>query len=112
MSYYENEEIRKEIDAVLHENVQLFQNLGTDSSKEDYANAVLMEMANLLSVKDLDPEFIEPLLSASKPVRKPSEVVDEVAQVKFQDFDWADNMETDVKACSIDNGDDCEACGS
>lgn len=29
-----------------------------------------------------------------------------------QDFMWADNLGIDTVACSIENGSECEACGS
>jgi hypothetical protein len=32
-------------------------------------------------------------------------------EVEFETMDWANEMTTDVKACSIED-DDCEACGA
>ncbi len=108
--YHENEEIRKEIDAILHENATLFQNIGTDSSKLERELAKAKEISNLKSVRDLDPEYIDTILFGLD-VAKANAVKQEVVEVKFQEFDWADDMTTDVKACSIDD-DECEACGS
>jgi len=52
----------KEIDQVLERNAQLFQNLGTDSTKTEVQAAKVQERKNLKSVRHYDPELIDRLL--------------------------------------------------
>lgn len=65
-AYYNNDEIRKEIDDVLHENAILFQNIGTDSHISERFTAKDKEIENLKSVRDLDSEFIDGILYGIK----------------------------------------------
>jgi len=53
---------RKEIDQVLKRNAQLFQNLGTDSTKTEVQAAKVQERKNLKSVRHYDPELVDRLL--------------------------------------------------
>jgi len=62
MAYTDNKEHKKIIDCVLHQNVQLFQNLGLDSSKSEYEKAKIAERQKLLRVRDIDPEKIDRLI--------------------------------------------------
>mgnify|MGYP007059577204 CR=1 FL=1 len=62
MAYNNNPEHKKIIDCVLHQNVQLFQNLGKDSSKTDYEKAKVAERQRLRKIIDLDPEKIGRLI--------------------------------------------------
>lgn len=52
----------KEIDKVLERNAQLFQNLGTDSTKTEVNAAKVQERKNLRSVRHYAPELIDRLL--------------------------------------------------
>jgi len=52
----------KEIDQVLERNAQLFQNLGTDSTKTEVQAAKVQERKNLKSVRHYDPELVDRLL--------------------------------------------------
>lgn len=65
MAYNDNPEHKKIIDCVLHQNVQLFQNLGKDSSKTDYEKAKVAERQRLRRIIDLDPEKIGRLIKDS-----------------------------------------------
>ena len=112
MSYYSNDDIRNDIDSVLHENATLRQNLGTDSTDYEVELAKKKEHDNLLSVRDLDQDFIDALIDSLDESKIVPRVENESKDVEFKEFDWADNMTTDVEACSIENGSDCEACGS
>jgi uncharacterized protein with von Willebrand factor type A (vWA) domain len=55
----------KAIDKVLEQNAQLFQNLGTDSSKAEVQAAKVQERKNLRAVLNENPEFIKRLLAES-----------------------------------------------
>jgi len=55
----------KVIDEVLETNAQLFQQLGTDSTKAEIAAAKVQERKNLRAVRAVDPEIIDRLLYAS-----------------------------------------------
>jgi hypothetical protein len=57
--------MNKKIEEVLHLNAQLFQNLGTDSTKKEIEAAKIQERKNLRKVREYDPEMIEMLLKAS-----------------------------------------------
>ena len=57
--------MNKKIEEVLHLNAQLFQNLGTDSTKKEIQAAKIQERKNLRKVREFDPEMIEMLLKAS-----------------------------------------------
>lgn len=57
--------MNKKIEEVLHLNAQLFQNLGTDSTKKEIEAAKVQERKNLRKVREFDPEMIEMLLKAS-----------------------------------------------
>lgn len=52
----------KEIDEVLERNAQLFQNLGTDSTKTEVNAAKVQERKNLRSVRHYAPDLIDRLL--------------------------------------------------
>lgn len=62
MAYTDNKEHKKIIDCVLHQNVQLFQNLGVDSSRSEYEKAKVAERQKLLRIRDVDPEKIDRLI--------------------------------------------------
>ena len=62
MAYTDNKEHKKIIDCVLHQNVQLFQNLGADNSKSEYEKAKIAERQKLLRIRDIDPEKIDRLI--------------------------------------------------
>jgi len=57
--------MNKKIEEVLHLNAQLFQNLGTDSTKKEIEAAKIQERKNLRAVREYDPEMIAMLLRAS-----------------------------------------------
>jgi len=65
MAYLDNKEHKKIIDCVLQQNAQLFQNLGTDSSKAEYAKAKVAERNKLRRIRDIDPEKIDRLIKDS-----------------------------------------------
>jgi len=65
MAYHSNKEHKKIIDCVLEQNAKLFQNLGTDSSKSDYAKAKVAERNKLRKIAHLDPEKIGRLIKDS-----------------------------------------------
>ena len=52
----------KEVDEVLETNAQLFQQLGTDSTKAEVQAAKVQERKNLRSVRHYAPELIDRLL--------------------------------------------------
>ena len=53
----------KVIDQVLEANAQLFQQLGTDSTKAEVKAAKVQERKNLRAVRAEDPELIDRLLT-------------------------------------------------
>ncbi len=53
------------IDEVLKRNAQLFQNLGTDSTKAEVNAAKVQERKNLRAIRELAPRYIDSLLYAS-----------------------------------------------
>ena len=57
--------MNEKIEEVLHLNAQLFQNLGTDSTKKEIEAAKIQERKNLRAVREYDPEMIAMLLRAS-----------------------------------------------
>lgn len=65
MGYTDNKEHKKIIDCVLHQNVQLFQNLGIDSSRSEYEKAKIAERQKLRRIRDIDPEKIDRLIKDS-----------------------------------------------
>lgn len=65
MAYSNNKEHKKIIDCVLHQNAQLFQNLGSDSSKTEYEKAKVAERQKLRRIRDIDPEKIDRLIKDS-----------------------------------------------
>ena len=65
MAYSNNPEHKKIIDCVLHQNAQLFQNLGIDSSKTEYEKAKIAERQKLRRIRDIDPEKIDRLIKDS-----------------------------------------------
>jgi len=65
MAYLDNKEHKKIIDCVLHQNAQLFQNLGQDSSKSEYEKAKVAERNKLRRIRDIDPEKIDRLIKDS-----------------------------------------------
>lgn len=62
MLYYNDPSVKMQIDEVLHRNVMLFQQLGTNSSKSEVQAAKTQEKKNLRAVRHLDPSFIDGLL--------------------------------------------------
>ena len=60
--YKTSKEVRNRIDEVLHKCAMLFQNLGSDSTREEKYNALAEERRLLESVKHLDPAFINSCL--------------------------------------------------
>jgi len=60
--YHEDKEVKRKIDEVLHKNVQLFQNLGVSSTKQERYEAGVKERNSLRAIKELDPEMINFLL--------------------------------------------------
>tara|TARA_R110000744_G_scaffold279186_5_gene391432 strand:- start:959 stop:1165 length:207 start_codon:yes stop_codon:yes gene_type:complete len=65
MAYRDNNKDKYIIDCVLHQNARLFQNLGSDSSKSDYNKAKVKERNKLRSIRDIDPEKIDRLITDS-----------------------------------------------
>jgi len=65
MAYLDNKEHKKIIDCVLHQNAQLFQNLGQDSTKSEYEKAKVAERNKLRRIRDIDPEKIDRLIKDS-----------------------------------------------
>lgn len=65
MSYTNNKEHKKIIDCVLHQNAQLFQKLGIDSSRSEYEKAKVAERQKLRRIRDIDPEKIDRLIKDS-----------------------------------------------
>lgn len=65
MAYLNNPEHKKIIDCVLHQNAQLFQNLGKDSSRSEYEKAKIAERRKLRRIRDIDPEKIDRLIKDS-----------------------------------------------
>ena len=61
--YYQSEEVKASIDAILHANARMRQNLGNTSTKEELSRAKELERKNLLSVRELDPIKIDRLLA-------------------------------------------------
>lgn len=57
--------MNEKIEEALHLNAQLFQNLGTDSTKKEIEAAKIQERKNLRAVREYDPEMIAMLLRAS-----------------------------------------------
>ena len=53
----------KVIDEVLETNAQLFQQLGTDSTKAEIQAAKVQERKNLRAVRSVDPELVGRLLN-------------------------------------------------
>ena len=66
MAYHDNPEHKKVIDCVLRRNAMLFANLGSDSSKAEYAQASELELQRLKRIRHLDPDRIDPLIRASE----------------------------------------------
>ena len=66
MAYHDNPEHKKVIDCVLRRNAMLFANLGSDSSKEEYAQASELELQRLKRIRHLDPDRIDLLIRASE----------------------------------------------
>lgn len=60
--YYTNKEVKAKIDAVLHANAMLFQNLGKSSTKAERDAAGVAERKSLREVIECDREFINFLL--------------------------------------------------
>ncbi len=60
--YYTNKEVKAKIDAVLHANAMLYQNLGKSSTKAEREAAGVAERKSLREVRDLDKSFIDLLL--------------------------------------------------
>lgn len=65
MAYTNNKEHKKIIDCVLHQNAQLFQKLGIDSSRSEYEKAKVAERQKLRRIRDIDPEKIDRLIKDS-----------------------------------------------
>lgn len=65
MAYHNNKEHKKIIDCVLQQNANLFQNLGSDSSKSDYEKAKVKERQKLRKIMHLDEEKIGRLIKDS-----------------------------------------------
>lgn len=55
----------EQIDKALERNAQLYQNLGTDSTKAEKNAARVQERKNLRAVREIAPEYIDRLLYAS-----------------------------------------------
>lgn len=53
----------KVIDEVLERNAQLFQNLGTDSTKAEVQAAKIQERKNLRSIRHYNKELIDRLIN-------------------------------------------------
>jgi len=60
--YYTNKEVKAKIDAVLHANAMLFQNLGKSSTKAEREAASIQERKNLREVRNLSKTFVDSLL--------------------------------------------------
>lgn len=60
--YHTDPDVREKIDEVLHQCVMIFQNIGKSCSKATVAEARKKEESLLLSVRPLDPEFIDRLI--------------------------------------------------
>jgi hypothetical protein len=65
MAYHDNKNHKEIIDCVLEQNAKLFQNLGLDSSKSDYAKAKVAERKKLRKIMHLDEEKIGRLIKDS-----------------------------------------------
>ena len=65
MAYHDNPEHKKIIDCVLKQNAELFQNLGTDSSRTEYEKAKISERRKLRKIQHLDEEKIGRLIKDS-----------------------------------------------
>lgn len=65
MAYHDNPEHKKIIDCVLKQNAELFQNLGTDSSRTEYEKAKISERQKLRKIQHLDEEKIGRLIKDS-----------------------------------------------
>lgn len=65
MAYHDNPEHKKIIDCVLKQNAELFQNLGTDSSRTEYEKAKISERQKLRKIQHLDEEKIARLIKDS-----------------------------------------------
>jgi len=65
MAYHDNPEHKKIIDCVLKQNAELFQNLGTDSSRTEYEKAKVSERQKLRKIQHLDEEKIGRLIKDS-----------------------------------------------
>ena len=61
-NYRTSEEVRNRVDEVLRKCAMLFQNLGSDSTREEKYDALLEERRLLKSVRHLDPPFIDTCL--------------------------------------------------
>jgi hypothetical protein len=61
--YYTDQKAKDGIDAILHANARVRQNLGNNSTREELQRAKEVERINLLSVRELDPEKIDRLIS-------------------------------------------------
>ena len=65
MAYTDSKKDEHIIDCVLRQNAELFQNLGTDSSKTEYKKAKVSERNKLRNIRDIDPEKIDRLINDS-----------------------------------------------
>lgn len=65
MAYHDNPEHKKIIDCVLKQNAELFQKLGTDSSRTEYEKAKISERRKLRKIQHLDEEKIGRLIKDS-----------------------------------------------
>tara|TARA_R110000796_G_scaffold45496_2_gene110022 strand:- start:4803 stop:5009 length:207 start_codon:yes stop_codon:yes gene_type:complete len=65
MAYTDSKKDKHIIDCVLRQNAELFQNLGTDSSKKEYQKAKVSERNKLRNIRDIDPEKIDRLINDS-----------------------------------------------
>jgi len=66
MNNYQNcGKVRAKIDAVLHENAKIMQNLGASSTAKERELAKSKEKDNLRAVRALDPEFIDRLIQSA-----------------------------------------------
>jgi|TARA_B110000285_G_C15007207_1_gene554491 hypothetical protein len=65
MAYTDSKKDKHIIDCVLRQNAELFQNLGTDSSKTEYQKAKVAERNKLRNIRDIDPEKIDRLINDS-----------------------------------------------
>jgi len=55
--YHTDEDVRKQIDELLHQNALIQCNLGTDSTKEERAEAKKQWMELAVQIRDIDPKF-------------------------------------------------------